>query len=305
MLRVGVSEIELRQGRASVGIWPEIGGSLAWFRWESPAPSGAIDWLRSAPAEFSSAPNAGEMACFPLVPYSNRIRAGRFVFRDRQIELPVTADDPCFEHGHGWRCPWVVEHLEQTCAVLRYKHDADTWPWSYEARQEISLDGEALVIRLTLRNLSAEPMPAGFGLHPYFPASPAARIETSVGGIWEVDADILPIRHAALPAGTKKIGVASSALDNVFTGWSRHAGIVWPERGLSLSVEAEEPLDFLVLYTPEGEPFFCCEPVSNITDAFNFSAEGLRDTGLLVLEPGSACSAAIRFVPGTTGAQYP
>ncbi len=299
------AEVEIRDGRASAGIWPELGGSLAWFRWEGGPRGEAIDWLRPATPKAHSAPDAGAMACFPLVPYSNRVRGGRFAFAGRQVRLPVTDADPNFEHGHGWRRPWTVERSTPSRAILCYRHEADAWPWSYEAEQEIALEDGALAVRLTLRNLSPEPMPAGFGPHPYFPASPAARIETTVGGMWEVDADVLPVRHADLPGGQRTIEVAAAELDNVFTGWSRHARIVWPERGLSLDIEAEAPLDFLVLYTPRAEAFFCCEPVSNTTDAFNLASQGVRGTGLLMLEPGAARTAAVRFVPRAAETSQP
>ena len=68
----------------------------------------------------------------------------------------------------------------------------------------------------------------------------------------------------------------------MFTGWSGTARIAWPERGASLVMAAERPLSFLTLYTPAGEPYFCAEPVSNITNAFNL-APGRDDTGLIVL----------------------
>lgn len=237
------------------------------------------------------------MACFPLVPFSNRVRGGCFAFGGRQVRLPVSEADPNFEHGHGWRQPWTVSRRTPCEAVLRYRHESDAWPWSYEAEQEIVLKDGALGVRLTLRNVSPEPMPMGFGLHPYFPKTPAARIETTVGGMWEVDADVLPTRHVDLHREPRTIEVIAAALDNVFTGWSRRARIVWPENGASLDIEAEAPLDFLVLYTPQEEDFFCCEPVSNATDAFNLASQGVRDTGLIVLEPGAACTAAMRFVP--------
>jgi aldose 1-epimerase len=60
---------------------------------------------------------------------------------------------------------------------------------------------------------------------------------------------------------------------------------------------AEGPLGFLVVYTPPGEDFFCAEPVSNATDAFNLAAAGRTDTGMLVLEPGRSASARVTFTP--------
>ena len=75
-------------------------------------------------------------------------------------------------------------------------------------------------------------------------------------------------------------------LDNAFTGWRRQAIISWPERGARLSLDADAPLGFLVVYSPAGEDHFCVEPVSHCTDAFNLAAQGRADTGMLTLQPG-------------------
>ena len=49
-------------------------------------------------------------ASFPLVPYVNRIRGGRFTFRGREVRLaPNMAGDPSPLHGQGWLSPWQVE----------------------------------------------------------------------------------------------------------------------------------------------------------------------------------------------------
>ena len=77
---------------------------------------------------------------------------------------------------------------------LSYCHAPDAWPWRYEAVEEIGLADGALCIRLILRNLSDEPMPAGGGLHPYFPAPPATKFTTDVAAMWETDSEVLPNR---------------------------------------------------------------------------------------------------------------
>lgn len=291
--------VELRDGAASVALAPEIGGSLLWFRWHLEGCC-AVDWLRPALAEAVAGRDAGGMACFPLVPYSNRVRDGRFQFDGREIRLPVSRDDPHFEHGHGWRHPWILESSEASRAILRYRHKPDAWPWRYEAEQEVTLASGALQIRLTLRNLSDRPMPAGFGLHPYFPASAAARIEISVTAMWETDAEVLPTRLVEARDKLNAFEVPHENLDNAFAGWSRRARIVWPDRNAALELEADEPLDFLVLYTPQGENFFCAEPVSNATDAFNLRSSKPEEVGLRVLQPGQSWTAGIRFVPHLT-----
>ncbi|RUZ69884.1 aldose 1-epimerase, partial [Mesorhizobium sp. M7A.F.Ca.US.006.01.1.1] len=289
--------ISISDGIATVEIAPDAGGALASYRWRQNG--SVVDWLRPADQAAIDSRDAGAMACFPLVPYSNRIRGGRFAFAGRTVELPTSPDDPHHEHGHGWRRPWTVVRHEASTTVLSYRHAADSWPWSYEARQEISLVDGGLVIALSLRNLSDAPMPAGFGLHPYFPSTPWTHVQAQVSGMWETDAEILPTRHVLPLAGsnpTTGFDVSETDFDTVFTGWSRRARISWPEHGRQLDIEAEAPLDFLVLYTPPGEPFFCAEPVSNITDAFNRSDAGI-DTGCIVLTPGQVRSASVRFTP--------
>ena len=44
---------------------------------------------------------------------------------------------------------------------------------------------------------------------------------------------------------------------------------------------ATAALGFLVVHTPSGEDYFCAEPVSNCTDAFNL-VHTRADTGMLV-----------------------
>lgn len=288
--------LSISDGIATAEIAPAAGGAVASYRWRQDG--SVVDLLRPADQAAISRRDAGAMACFPLVPYSNRIRGGRFAFAGRSIELPTSPDDPHHEHGHGWRRPWTVGRHEPSAVVLRYRHAADSWPWGYEAEQVISLADGRLGITISLRNLSDTPMPAGFGLHPYFPSTPWTHVKAPVSGMWETDADILPTRHVLPPAGanpTTGFDVSETDFDTVFTGWTRRARISWPEHGRQLDIEAEAPLDFLVLYTPPGEPFFCAEPVSNITDAFNRDA-GI-DTGRIILAPGRMRSASVRFTP--------
>src|SRR5262249_4700689 len=79
--------------------------------------------------------------------------------------------------------------------------------------------------------------------------------------------------------------VDALALDNCIVGWSGRASIEWPEWGARVVMTAEPPLDCLVVYTAAGRPFFCAEPVSHVTDAFNLAAARGTDTGMRVLEP--------------------
>lgn len=290
--------ISISDGTAIVEIAPATGGSIASYRWKIDGSS--VDWLRPASTETIESNDAGGMSCFPLVPYSNRIKNSRFTFNGRAVTLPGTIpSDPHFEHGHGWRNAWKIMRQDAASVVLHYRHEADGWPWDYEAEEAVSLENGVLTITLSVRNLCETAMPVGFGLHPYFPSTPQTRLAASVDGMWETDNEVLPTNLVAIPPTadpTKGLHVTKNELDTVFTGWSRTARIDWPEEARSLRIEAESPLNYLTVYTPANEPFFCAEPVSNITNAFNLQESGV-ETGQIILQPGEGRSARVRFIP--------
>src|SRR5207249_2390718 len=101
------SSIALRRGSLSLELLPEIGGSIGAFCLETSR--GPVDLLRRATPLAQRERLAGETACFPLVPYSNRVREGVFSFRGKMHRLkPNMGDHPHPLHGHGWLSPWKV-----------------------------------------------------------------------------------------------------------------------------------------------------------------------------------------------------
>ena len=235
------------------------------------------------------------VSCFPLTPYSNRLRNGRFEFDGRQIVLPLTTSSPHAEHGHGWQRPWLAVTQAPDRATLRLTHAADAWPFDYVIEQRFQLGAAGLDVELMARNDSDRAMPFGFGLHPYFPRTPACRLTAAVSGFWETDADVMPTRHIPPPAAldpARGLAMAEHTLDNAFTGWQGRAVIDWPEHATRLAMSTTAALRVLVVYIPPGEDYFCAEPVSNCTDAFNLAHER-DDTGLLIVAPGQTASARL------------
>ncbi|TAN09295.1 MAG: hypothetical protein EPN45_07815 [Rhizobiaceae bacterium] len=84
-------------------------------------------------------------------------------------------------------------------------------------------------------------------------------------------------------------------INNAFGGWDRSAELHWPERRLSVGIEASEELPVCILYSPgEAAPFLCFEPVSHPVNAHNFPA---GDDLLRRLVPGATMHASCRFAP--------
>ena len=283
--------ITLRAGDSAVELAPEAGGAVTRYWLER----GAVtrEWLRPTPAGALRAGDPYQAAAFPLVPYSNRIRAGRFSFRGRAVVEPLNRPPERHAiHGHGWQARWQPTDVRAAEARLEYRHPAGAWPWAYHATQHFTLVPPSLTVELSLSNQSAAPMPAGVGWHPYFPRTPRATITADVRAIWLTDEEKLPTELAAPPAAPFGRG-----MDNCFVGWRRRAAIDWPELGARLVMRAEPPLDYLVVFTPARRSFFCVEPVSHVTDAFNLAEAGRPDSGMIVLEPGETLRTAVVLTP--------
>jgi aldose 1-epimerase len=283
--------ITLRAGDAAVELAPEAGGAVTRY-WIERGPV-TREWLRPTPAGALRAGHPYLAAAFPLVPYSNRIRAGRFSFRGRSVVEPLNRPPERHAiHGHGWQARWQPTEVTAATARLEYRHPAGAWPWAYHATQRFTLTPSELTVELSLSNQSAAPMPAGLGWHPYFPRTPRVTITADVRAMWLTDEEKMPTERVAPPAAPFGRG-----RDNCFVGWSRRVTIDWPELGARLVMRAEPPLDYLVVFTPARRAFFCVEPVSHVTDAFNLAEAGRSDSGILVLEPGETLRTAVGLTP--------
>ena len=209
-------------------------------------------------------------ACYPLVPYSGRISNAEFEFQGHRVREPTLARfHPHAIHGHGWRRPWTIVNNDTNRVTLAYHHAEDHWPWEYTARQTMTLNPDGLRIVLSIHNCSQTAMPAGLGLHPFFPKHGNARIETKVDGMWQANEDVLPVEHVAIESSHSYNGVidpSSTVLDNVFSGWSGVARINWPDANTALELRAAT--DYLIIYTPQGEDYFCVEPATHPADSF-------------------------------------
>jgi len=277
----------LQAGQLRLELNPSIGGSISAFVLR--AEHGEFPILRKCNSGSESVLDA---ASFPLVPFVNRIRGGRFAFRGQKVELhPNMAGDPSPLHGQGWLSPWNVEHSDDRRALLSFRHSAGEWPWDYEAQQEFTLDETALSIRLTCRNSSDRPMPCGLGQHPYFECSAQTRIDTDVTGVWTIDEHVLPVEK--IPAtgrfGLRDRPVCGQDLDHGFAGWGGSATIRDPQSPVSIRMSSPDARYFQ-LYSPASGGIFVAEPVTQANAALNEPEERWAELGMRVLDPGEAMS---------------
>ena len=241
--------------------------------------------------------NVLEAACFPLVPFVNRIRGSRFIFRGREVVLkPNMAGDASVLHGQGWLSAWQVLFADDRQAELAFEHAAGEWPWTYEARQHFTLDERGLTARLSCLNTSAEPMPCGLGLHPYFPCGEETILRTVVTHAWEINENVLPT--AKVPASGRfdlsERRACGQGLDHGFAGWSGQARLTDPGWKAELILSSPEAR-FFQLYSPARGGLFVAEPVSHANAALNAPEKEWPELGMRVLEPGEEMHLTMRL----------
>ena len=298
-----VNEIlELTDGSAAVRIAPAMGCAIVAFT------VGAQPVLRPTPAEALSAGNVRLAGCYPLVPYSNRIRDAQLHFAGKCYVLERNFGTHAHAiHGLGWQRSWHVDAASSTSARMTLDHDASgahaaAWPWPFRVTQTLELassgeDDAMLAVTLTLESRAAEPFPFGLGWHPFFPKSATTQLTFGAEGVWENDSTQLPVRHIPIPLGwqfQRTRALDDLVLDNVFTHWGGHVNLVDAGR-MNTTIDADSACRYLVVYSPSGANFIALEPVTHETDAFNRAEAGATDTGFRTLPAHASFSCTMRI----------
>lgn len=298
--------IEMAAGSAQIRIAPELGGSIVAFT------VGEKPVLRPTSGAVLIERDARRTACYPLVPYSNRIRNARLRFAGRDYALARNfGSHPHAIHGVGWQRAWSVADASAQHARLTLRHDpvgahAGAWPWAFVATQAFHLAESAgpvktasavLIVTLTLANSGAEAFPFGLGWHPFFPKTAATRLGFRAGFVCCNDATQMPRERIPVPTEWRfdpPRALDAIGLDNVFTGW-RGSATVDDSAGTTTTMNADHACSFAVVYAPREGDFVAVEPVTHETDAFNRAAAGASGTGMRILPPGAAFSCTMRI----------
>ena len=289
--------IALRNEHLHAEVLPEAGAGLARLDWiAGPAPAPLLRPLALAPG--APPPTPSQLACFPMLPWANRIDPAGFEFDGRSIVPPPNRPgEPCPIHGDGWQYPWQVEAQSPGGVTLALDRRGGA-PFAYTAQLRWELSGPALMCTASITNTGPHAMPFGFGLHPFFPRSPGVQLQARAATMWTSGLDKLPLHEAAPKPGfdfNGGAGMPVEALDNLFCGWDGKAHIAWPGSALSLSIEAG--MNYYIVYAPSGADFFCFEPLDHAINAHKL-AGGAAANGLSVLAPGQTLRHAVSFRAG-------
>lgn len=297
--------LEDRVARSQAWVTPGLGFNAYRFSVEPDAHEAAI--IDPPPTLDDLQANPSRYGTPVLFPFPGRVARGRFTFRGRDYELQKRANNGNAIHGFVYDRPWQVVAsgasaregavLVGRSESLAFPELAGQYPSAFRLDLTYRLRGWALGIEARAENVGPEPLPVGYGLHPYLHApidhgesAGGCVIEVPVTSRWELvdmlpTGRILPVEED-LAAG---VSLEGRRFDDVYTGVMMSGGgsrcVLTDTRArLAVVVEADRGFREWVVYTPP-RPAVCFEPYTCVPDALNLEPRGV-DAGRLVLEPG-------------------
>jgi aldose 1-epimerase len=249
--------------------------------------------LRPTPDAVVEGHDVRHTACYPLIPYANRIANGRFDFAGQSYELASNFPGPHTLHGVGWRRGWRTLRAEAALCEIALDHGPDAdWPFDFAARQRFELSAAGLAVTIAVTNIADRPAPAGLGLHAFFLRRPGERLAFRSAGAWTNGVDMLPaaeVRGGAWDFADGREIV--EPLDNDFFGWDGAARL--SALGAAVTTLGADPaFGHLRVYTPAGRDYYAVEPVTHGADAINHPE---RPGAMAILAPGATLAAGVRF----------
>lgn len=238
-----------------------------------------------------------------LLPWPNRVGDGRWTWRDRQLQLPLT--EPAARNAsHGlvrWGS-WQVVESSASVAVLRHVVAPQPgWPGRFVVTCVWRLAADGLTAELTVVSHSPDALPLGYGAHPY--------LLPGAGGL--VDDEVLHVPAArrlvtddrGLPVGAQDVAgtafdfrspraVGGTVLDTCFGDLQRRADGSAAVRFGSTEVWGDASFGWFQVFSGETLPeserrrSLAVEPMTCPPDALR------SGTDLVVLEPRAAWSAS-------------
>jgi aldose 1-epimerase len=242
-----------------------------------------------------------------LVPWPNRIDAGRYKFGDADYQLALT--EPALGNAiHGltrWTAWTAVSHDAGSVLLRSTPHGWQGYPFCLEIEAGFRLHPDSgLHVAITARNRGRGPAPYGTGSHPYLTVRTASvdDCELSLPA-----ASWLPVDERGIPSGPvapvdgtpydfrKPRAIGATRLDHPLTGLDRdNDGRAWAHlsadggSGTRVSLWAGQGYSWLQVFT--GDPLgpdrrrkaLAVEPMTCPPNAF------VTGDDLLVLQPGES-----------------
>ena len=285
--------VTLESGNNRLQLVPDLGGGVAAWNWKA-----ANGWTPMFRPWDGQTEDRYTLACFPLVPWSNRITEGGFEQDGKFYPIALNREGEAYPiHGDGWLQPWKVTHYDEDVMTLCLESNRHAGnPYHYRSTQTFRLLPNGLAIDLEVTHLGDSPLPYGLGLHPYFPRNDQTRLSFTASGVWLAGNDPIPVGYTEEFPQTYDYNhpapLKGPLIDNCFAGWDGKAEIAYPDRGLNLTMLMENSPGYTLMYRPPQYEYFCLEPITHPIDAFHMP----HRPGLVVLENGQSFALHASFM---------
>jgi len=287
--------VTLNHGPYALVVAPQFGARMVSFRHDG------RDVLRPTPDEVIAKPVVYGFAGFPLMPYSGPLFGPGFSFAgENHVLARNVREEPSATHGDSWIAPFRISDQTDTALTLKMEHEPKpgTFPFRYRGHVRYALGDAGLSIDLRVTSWDHRPMPAGLGIHPYFPKHPGTRLQFDCVGVWPPDGpDVVGVGCQPLTEGFDfRAGqdITGVVIDRLFEGWDGRAEVIAAD-GFRTVIAADGALDKLQVYSAWDYPYVCVEPVSNTNDGFNRMAAGVPSHGIRILDPGRSIEGTVRI----------
>ena len=303
--------VEIRNRWFRLGVAPNLGGSITHLGWTAEGRS-EVDLLRRSSAADIASGNPSRLASFVMVPFTNRIDAGRIPLLSAldtggYVGMPINrpAQNAAI-HGFGRLAVWELAQSSSSRLKLTQTFRESGNPYDYSAEQIFELNQDDVTCSVRVTNRGGVALPFGIGFHPWFDRTPAATLALHAKQAFQMDPRDMPLEPLPLATVFGDSGTAPSAhsmvierqtpFDTPVSGWSGQALITWPERQTALTLAGEGALKLVHIFSPSEPAVFCVEPVSHMPDVVN--RRHLAEFGdMTLLEPGASMEGRMRLTP--------
>jgi aldose 1-epimerase len=217
---------------------------------------------------------ASNYASAILFPFANRIKEGKYFFRNKEFSLE------CNEVGrnnaiHGliydkkfhFSGEEVSEDEVSASFMYHEKNPPEGFPFRYRIELTYSLSKHDLRLEVNITNKDEEAFPFTLGWHPYFYTSNKETANLAFESKFKVityeDMITAGFQNGILQHNMQLDQVQ---LDDCFALLERKVNLITPET--SVEIKGEYVSKFLQLYTPENENLIAIEPMTGIPNSF-------------------------------------
>lgn len=288
--------IRIENDRLLMEVSPSCGGSITRFDYIGSGE--AVPVFRRCEEDLIAKQSSLGASCFPLLPYSNRLRGGRFMAGHRAIQHELNCPpEQHSSHGDAWMRQWGLREFDKT-SVAMYLDPHTDQPVQYSAQQKLKIDEGVAEVHIRVTNSDKIRAPFGIGIHPYFARPQEAQLRCCLEKEWILDNELMPVECAPNPHYAKMkqcIRVRDLPEVAAFVGESTDATIYWPSTKLAVHCESSPQMKHAIFWRPQNREFFCYEPVSHMIDGFNMAESGVQNSGVIFLNPGESFEALWKF----------